>query len=70
MEKEYKKVKTEERLPPKTNNGRPSDDWWSDSYFVMTDNGKRIAYYNFQEEKWMITYDDNCTEVTYWLEES
>lgn len=67
---EYKKVDPKKRLPPKTTDGRPSDDWWSNSYFVMTDNGKRIAYYNFKDKEWQFEHNDNCTGVVYWLEES
>lgn len=69
MKTNYRKVDPNEKLPPKNTNGRPSDDWWSDSYFVMTDNGKTIAYYNFKEEEWMFTYNDHSTKVLYWLEE-
>lgn len=67
---EYKKVDPKKRLPPKQTNGRSSDDWWSDSYFVMTDNGKRIAYYNFEDNEWKFHDNDNCTDVFYWLEGS
>jgi hypothetical protein len=64
----YKAIDPNEKLPPKTTDGGPSDDWWSRSYFVMTDNGNAIAYYDFQKESWYIHHNDNATHVVYWLE--
>lgn len=63
------KINPNKRLPFKTNTGNPSDDWWSDSYFVMTDNGKAVAYYDFEMKDWMITQNNYATKVLYRLED-
>jgi hypothetical protein len=67
MDKPFKKVAAEGVIPPKSK-FRP-ESIYSDSFFVMTDNGIAIAYFNFEDSLWHIHHNDYATEVRYWLEE-